>query len=216
MTGREFDWRTVYDFWFPAELETGGLPAVMGREPWWMQGGATPELPPFAPYLEAAAAGRLDHWAATPRGRLALIVVLDQFPRGLFAGTPRAFEYDQRALAIAMEGIDAGELLDIPHIWEQRFFTLPLSHAEGPDHLDRLRRLLALVKEGAPLAPEAFRPVYAFACTQIEGNIDVIARFGRFPHRNAVLGRASTPEELAYIEKGEFVHQRRPPYLPSA
>src|SRR5215217_3406755 len=91
------DWRTVYDFWFPPGLDDADPEAhrrMFGR---WFGGGANAELPPFAPVVEAARAGCLGHWLATPLGRLALIVVLDQFPRGLFAGTPAAYASDPDA-----------------------------------------------------------------------------------------------------------------------
>ena len=85
------DWRAVYDFWFPPGLDDAD-PETHGRMfVRWFGGGANAELPPFAPVLDAARTGRLDHWLATPLGRLSLIVVLDQFPRGLFAGTPEAY-----------------------------------------------------------------------------------------------------------------------------
>ena len=86
---RREPWRPVYDFWFPPGLEEADLATHNRMALWWMRGGATAELPPFAGTLEAAKAGRLDAWSVTPRGRLSLIVVLDQFPRGLHAGTPR-------------------------------------------------------------------------------------------------------------------------------
>lgn len=84
------DWRTIHEFWFPVELARGELAFHMKMGEWWMKGGATPELPPFAHYIDAAAAGDLDRWKDSAISRLCLIIVLDQFPRGLFAGSPRA------------------------------------------------------------------------------------------------------------------------------
>ena len=95
------DWRTVYEFWFPAGFDENNLNALHQQLLWWMRGGATPELPPFAPVLEAARSGRLQRWLATPRGRLSLLIVLDQFPRGLFSGTAQAYASDAEALRFA-------------------------------------------------------------------------------------------------------------------
>ena len=102
------DWRMVYEFWFPPALDHADADGMGRMFGWWFGGGATRELWRFAPVVEAAGAGRLDHWRAMPLGRLSLIVVLDQFPRGLFAGTPEAYAFDQRALSIADEGLRNG------------------------------------------------------------------------------------------------------------
>src|SRR5919206_1449348 len=99
------DWRIVYDFWFPPGLDDADLETHRQMFLWWFRGGANPELPRFAPVLEAARAGRLDDWLAIPLGRLSLIIVLDQFSRGLFAGTPEAYASDPDALRIAEEGL---------------------------------------------------------------------------------------------------------------
>jgi uncharacterized protein (DUF924 family) len=87
---------------------------------------------------------------------------------------------------------------------------MPLVHAEGPDHRERLERVVAMAETIAREAPERLRPLYQFSAAQGRGHLDVISRFGRFPHRNAILGRASTPEEAEYLEQGDFVHKRRP------
>lgn len=207
------DWRTIYDFWFPAELAQGQLDFHMKMGDWWMKGGATPELPPFAHYIDAAAAGELDHWKASAIGRLCLIVVLDQFPRDLFAGSPRAYAYDREALRLCEDGFANRQAYELAGPFEQFFFTMPMVHAEGPDHLDRLRRLLKMHQDLMPAMVRRFpelEPIFRFALEQVASNIEVIERFGRFPHRNDILGRESTEEERAYIEDGDFVHLRRP------
>jgi uncharacterized protein (DUF924 family) len=206
------DWRTVYDFWFPPGLDDADPEAhrrMFGR---WFGGGADAELPPFAPVVEAARAGCLGHWLATSLGRLALIVVLDQFPRGLFAGTPAAYASDPDALRLAEEGLRNGHYDALAKAWEKTFFFLPLAHAEGPDHRERLERVVALADRVAEDAPERLRPLYRFSAGQARGHLEVIARFGRFPHRNPVLGRASTRDEEAYLAQGDFVHTRQPPH----
>ncbi|HEX5796036.1 MAG TPA: DUF924 family protein [Geminicoccaceae bacterium] len=101
------DWRTVYGFWFPPGLDDADLETHRRMFGWWFGGGANSELPRFAPVLEAARTGRLDHWRATPLGHLSLILVLDQFPRGLFAGTPEAYAADPDALRSPRRGCGA-------------------------------------------------------------------------------------------------------------
>jgi uncharacterized protein (DUF924 family) len=90
-------------------------------------------------------------------------------------------------------------------------FALPLAHAEGPDHLQRLERVVALAEAVVLEAPPRLKPLYRFSADQARGHLEVISRFGRFPHRNLILGRVSTPEEAAYLAKGDFVHTRQPP-----
>ena len=206
------DWRTVHDFWFPPGLGDADAAAHGRMFARWFGGGANAELPPFAPVLAAARAGRLDRWPATPLGRLALVIVLDQIPRGLAAGTPDAYASDPAALRLAEEGLRDGDYAALARPWERTFLFLPLGHAEGPGHRERLERVVALADAVALETPEHLRPIYRFSAGQARGHLEVIARFGRYPHRNAILGRASTPDELAYLEKGDFVHQRRPPH----
>jgi uncharacterized protein (DUF924 family) len=204
-------WRAIVDFWFPPGLDEADAETHRRMFGWWFGGGATPELPRFAPVLAAVRAGRLDHWRAAPLSCLALIIVLDQFPRGLSAGTPAAYAGDGGALRLAEHGLANGHYDALTRPWERTFFVMPLAHAEGDDHLARLDRVVALAEATARGAPERLRPLYAFSAGQARGHRDVIARFGRYPHRNAILGRTSTPEERAYLAAGEFVHQRRPP-----
>jgi uncharacterized protein (DUF924 family) len=203
-------WRNVHDFWFPAGLDAD---AKRLREMffWWFGGGSNAALKPFAPLAAEARAGRLDAWCATAQGRLALIVVLDQFPRGLFAGSPEAYAGDAKALAIAEEGLRNGHFRSLARDCEKTFFLMPLGHTEGPDHVERLTRVVAIAEEIAEGAPEALKPLYLHSVSQARANLELIERFGRFPHRNAILGRSSTPEEQAYVEKGDFVHRRKPP-----
>jgi uncharacterized protein (DUF924 family) len=142
---------------------------------------------------------------------LSLIVVLDQFPRGLFAGTPEAYAYDPAALRIAEEGLRNGHYDSLAKPWEKTFFFMPLVHAEGPGHRERLERVLAMTEGIALEAPKRLRLLYRHSVNQVRGHLDVISRFGRFPHRNPILGRPSTREEQSYLDKGDFVHLRPPP-----
>lgn len=205
------DWQAVFDFWFPSDLADADPERHRRMFVWWFGGGANSELPPHAGTLDAARAGRLDHWLATPQGRLSLILVLDQFPRGLFAGTPDAYAFDLDALRIAEEGLRTGHYDALAQPWEKTFFAMPLAHTEGPDHRQRLERVVALAEKVALDAPDRLRPLYQFSASQARGHLDVITRFGRFPHRNAILGRSSTAEEITYLGDGDFVHKRQPP-----
>jgi len=198
----------VLRFWFP----DGDLvdPAQTRRQlEWWFRGGADAEIVArFPPLLERAARGELDAWAEGKRSRLALILVLDQFSRSILRGTARAFAQDARALALAVEGIDAGDYGALETPWEKLFFLLPLSHSEDLGSHERAVRLAeGLVTDVRP----ELRTIVEFSAAQARGHRDVIARFGRHPHRNAVLGRESTPEELAYLASGALVHERSIP-----
>jgi len=138
---------------------------------------------------EQAAAGQLDGWAASADGALALLILLDQFPRNAFRDSDRMFASDPRALKVAQGAIDAG--LDQQVEPELRnFLYLPLMHSESlPDQ----QRAVALTE---PLGGQEHR----FALL----HRDIIARFGRFPHRNALLGRATTAAEQAFLDAGGF------------
>lgn len=138
---------------------------------------------------EAAARGELAHWAATPDGALALVLLLDQFPRNAFRGTPRVYATDAQARAVAAAAVDAGHVPLVPEAL-RGFFTLPFSHSESLADQDR-----------AVALAEAFTPGET---RWARHHRDIVARFGRFPHRNAMLGRTSTPEEQAFIASGGF------------
>jgi uncharacterized protein (DUF924 family) len=204
------DWPEVHRFWFPTDLADADHERLAKQLQWWMAGGATAELPRFLATVEAARAGQLDHWCATPAGRLALIVVFDQFPRGLFSGTPAAYESDPDALRLAEEGFHKGDYDALSSPWEKGFFLMPLTHTEGPRHRERLERVVTESEKRLAEAPDHLRRIFEFALGQARGHSDVIARFGRFPHRNAVLGRPSTAEEAEYVAAGVFVHKARP------
>jgi uncharacterized protein (DUF924 family) len=209
--GPSEDWRALYDYWFPPGLAEAGPDRHRAMFEWWFAGGGNAGLVAFAALLPAARSGRLGHWKSTPAVRLSLILVLDQLPRALFAGSADAYACDADALRAAEDGLRTGQYDALHHPWERLFFALPLAHAEGPDHLRRLDRVVALADRAAREAPAPLRPLYRFSASQARGHRDVIARFGRFPHRNAILGRASIQEETAYLVQGDFVHRRRPP-----
>jgi uncharacterized protein (DUF924 family) len=131
--------------------------------------------------------------------------VLDQFSRTVWRDTPQAFAQDFSARQLTLEGLAGGHYEQLAAVWEKTFFVLPLGHAE---QLDLLERCVALCAALVPEAPAHLQGIYRFSASQSRGHRDVVARFGRQPHRNAVLGRTSTAEELAYLAAGELVHRR--------
>ena len=181
-------WPDVLEFWFGApDSPEFGRP----RAPWFVKSAEFDALirDRFLATHEAAAAGALDAWSSRPLGALALAVVLDQFPRNMFRGTPRAFAADARALALARDAVQRSfDAVLLPvQCW---FVYLPLEHAED---LGAQRESLRLFERLATDAAGAGTLTYAMR------HYAVIERFGRFPHRNAILGRASTPAELAFL-----------------
>jgi len=149
----------------------------------------------FAPLVERALDGALDGWAAAARGALALIVLLDQLPRNLFRGSARAFAGDARARHIALQAFAVGHERLLAPV-ERVFLYLPLEHAED---LALQERCVA----GQEALRAAARPDFAALMDQVvaagHAHREIVARFGRFPHRNLLLGRPSTPEELAWL-----------------
>ena len=138
---------------------------------------------------EAVAQGELSHWAKEPDGALALLVLLDQFPRNTFRGQARAFATDPMALAVAREAIEAGLDLQIDEEL-RRFFYLPFMHSESLADQERSVELNAALDANT----QRFAVLHR----------DIIARFGRFPHRNKLLGRTSSAEEQRFLDEGGF------------
>ena len=205
----------VLDFWFPDDGHWADPETHRAFWTWRMRGGADDTIRErFSELTEAAARGRLDHWATTPRGRVALVIALDQFPRSVWRGTPAAFAQDTRAAGLVLEGFANGDYDALPNPWEKAFCLISIGHAEGPGHLARMRDALARSRALVEAAPEHLRLTYRIVEDQNRLAHDVIARFGRHPHRNAVLGRDSTDAEAEYIATGDFPHARKIPTAP--
>lgn len=201
----------VLRVWFPEQFDRDQATLVR-RWQWWFQGGGDTEIiGQFSQLLKQAVQGELDGWDNNPRSRLALILVLDQFSRTIYRGTPQAFAQDPKACKLALEGIEMGHYAALETPWEQTFFLLPLGHSEDLKRLELAAKLAAKL----PLqAPQEHRELLEFSAEQARRHRDIIARFGRHPHRNEVLGRSSTPEEVAYLTHGELVPGRPlPPQL---
>lgn len=158
----------------------------------WFRGDATFDAEfrrGFLPAHEAAAAGRLAPWTRSAEGALALLLLLDQFPRNAFRGTPRAYATDALARETADAAIRSGFDREVDAQLRQ-FFYLPFMHSEDPRDLERC------VELNGELGGESLR--------WARHHRDVVARFGRFPHRNAALGRTSSPEEERFLAEGGF------------
>ena len=152
----------------------------------------------FGAAIEAALRGELEFWAGMSRPALALVVLLDQFSRNIWRGTARAFAQDAQALDVARQAVAAGFLSELAPIG-QVFLTLPFEHSES---LDAQREAVRLCREIAAMAPPEWRPFMESFLPYADQHHELIARFGRFPHRNAALGRVSTPAEEAYLAGG--------------
>ena len=149
----------------------------------------------FAALLAKAAAGELSAWADSPRRRLALILLLDQFPRHAYRGTERAFTTDREALALALSGMQSAADAALSAV-ERIFFYMPLQHAELQDAQEES---VAAYRRLRNEAPEELADMFTSALEAAELHRSIVARFGRFPHRNRILGRANTAEEAAYL-----------------
>ena len=149
----------------------------------------------FADDVQMASDGKLDHWAHEPRGRLALILLLDQFRRNIYRNTAEAFAMDKAALKLCVQGAMEKKDKGLAPI-QKAFFYMPLQHAESrkvqAKAVDIFNRLAEAV---SPTYRETFETIAQFA----ELHRDIIEQFGRFPHRNKVLGRQNTPEEGEYL-----------------
>lgn len=185
----------IHDYWF-GPLDGSGM-ADAARDKLWFQ--STKEDDEvcqirFGALVQEAVAGGLQGWAESDRGLLALTLLLDQFTRTIFRGTAEAFSGDPRALSLAQHCIAHGHHQRLPAI-HQVFLYLPLEHSEDLEVQEECVELFEALAAITGLEAMAGYTRYAVA------HRDVIARFGRFPHRNAILGRQSTAEELAYLEQ---------------
>ncbi len=171
----------ILDFWWSA------------GPPKWFKGGEAFDneiREKFGSDVEAAGRGDYDDWTKTPHGTLALLLLLDQFSRNIYRGTAKAFAFDARALKVAFESLNKNFHKAFPKS-SHTFFFLPFEHSEEIDMQD--------------LSVDLFRALgdheaYHYALV----HMDVIRRFGRFPHRNEFLDRKSTPEELEFLKTGGF------------
>jgi uncharacterized protein (DUF924 family) len=192
----------VLDYWFGADpMAPDQLPQRMrmwfgGDEPAEMRSLRDEALAGrFEPLVWAAAAGELDSWVSSPHRLLALVLLLDQFPRSIYRGTSAAFAQDARARELVLTGLQNGADATLVPI-QRVFFFMPLQHSESADLQDEsVAAFQRLLLE----APGEHRSVFEECLKFAQLHQRVISRFGRFPHRNAILGRLSTAAEEAFL-----------------
>jgi len=192
----------ILEYWF------GGFPdpysADLTRQKIWFEEGHKYDQEIFIKFgdvYQRAVDGELEHWLETPRGRLAVIILLDQFSRHIHRGYAEAFAQDEKAQAICLEGIGAGDDFNL-HPMERSFFYLPLEHAEDSEKqkwsVQAYNQLLADV-------PESHQQPYREMLEYAMRHHYVIESFSRFPELNEILGRESSEDELKFIEEAEYV-----------
>lgn len=180
----------ILEFWFgtPDDPSWGG-----NREAWWRKDADFDDdiATRFLATHEAAARGDLDSWTGTAAGSLALLILLDQFPRNLFRGEARTYDTDAKARTVAQAALDRGFEDGLTEI-QRWFLYLPFQHSERLDDQLRSMTLYDRLSEGGDNANTK---------KSAQRHYEIVVRFGRFPHRNAVLGRPSTEEELAFLKE---------------
>jgi uncharacterized protein (DUF924 family) len=186
----------ILSFWF-GPLSPDGLPVADRSQLWFGFDRQTDQLirERFGSCLEQACQGKLTSWEQQARGRLALILLLDQFSRNVYRSTPRAFAQDEMALSLSLTGTDRAHDQELSAI-ERVFFYMPLQHCESLVMQDRCVEQCRQLLHG--LAPAAAVRLRGFL-DHAQQHRDIIRRFGRFPHRNHILGRNATAEEREYL-----------------
>lgn len=203
----------ILDYWFGDSVRDPSK--APGRMEFWF--GSDPERDAemrerWGELVTAASEGKLDFWTKTPRGRLAVLILLDQMRRNIYRGTAEAFRHDGRARYLMRDGVSRLMDLKLTPI-ERLFFYMPLQHAESLDDQElAVDRFLQLEREVA----SAYRDIFAGFRKYAQKHRDIIARFGRFPHRNSILGRRDTPEEAAWLAGGGERFGQAAPAEPSA
>ena len=191
---------TILDFWLGFD-ESDPI-ALKQKSKLWFAGGASADreiASTFAELFVAAASDRLTAWESSSRGRLALIIVFDQFSRNLHRGQADAFRHDRKAQNLTLDGIATGLDRELSAM-QSVFFYMPLQHAESIElQEESVRRFEALTQreQAAPI-----RDAFVGFADYARLHRDIIAEFGRFPHRNAVLGRTSSPAERDFLASG--------------
>ncbi|MCA9664064.1 MAG: DUF924 domain-containing protein [Myxococcales bacterium] len=175
----------ILAFWFDGDPEAR-------RRRWWQKSSEVDAScrSRFAEVLQAAKAGELDAWLQTPRGRQAFVILCDQLARNMHRDTAGMYEADalaQRATLAALEAGDDRQMDDA----ERQFLYMPLMHSEALEHQERCVELFRELAKGGVIDSVKWAVQHR----------DIVARFGRFPHRNAILGRQSSAEELAFLEQ---------------
>ena len=191
----------ILEFWFGTfpNAWTGDA----SRQDMWFKNGAAYDSQIFATFgtdYIRAVDGEFDSWTQSPRGRLALIILLDQFSRHIHRGSAEAFAQDKKSQQLCIDGIGAGDDINL-HPVERSFFYLPLEHAED---IERQNLSVEAYRQLIQDVPEQYREPFEASLEWAEKHRYVIEQFGRFPELNDILGRESSADEIAFIEAGEY------------
>ena len=191
----------ILDFWFGADAGTSNDAIIADKQAmlWWQKHPNTDAdiRGRFELRLLAAETGVLHRWREDPQGLVALILLTDQFSRNMYRDTPDAFRFDALAREYCLEALDTGKDKALRPI-HRVFCYLPLEHSENREHQDRC---VTLYRELADSVPESQRKPFLGFLDYAEQHRVIIERFGRFPHRNVILGRPSTAEEVAFLRQ---------------
>jgi uncharacterized protein (DUF924 family) len=187
---------TILEFWFGSDADDAAVTKERANL-WWSKNKETDDKirRRFETYVILAISEQLKDCLATPRGRLALIILTDQFPRNIYRDTARAFSCDEKALTWCIEGLEQKVDRELRPI-ERVFFYLPLEHAEYIEHQDLSVKCFG---ELLSTVPAEKRPIFEEYLDYAVRHRQIIERFGRFPHRNEILGRESTAAEVAFL-----------------
>jgi uncharacterized protein (DUF924 family) len=190
------DAEKVLSFWF-GELDEHGHAHPSQAKRWFQKNSDFDREvhEQFEAMHRSVADGRCERWLETPRGTLAYVIVLDQLSRNMFRGTAEMFAHDASALRAALRGVDRADDQKLG-IDERSFLYMPLMHSEDPKIQDRSVALFEKMRDA--VRPER-RERYAASVRYAETHRDIIKRFGRFPHRNSILDRTSTPDEVEFL-----------------
>lgn len=196
----ELDYQTLLHFWFGDNI--GTYQSYEERFPFWFRGPQSFDheiQTRFESWIPMAASGELSNWEQQPHGALALIILQDQFPRNIYRGTEKAFAYDVNALRIATKVVDSGMDHELEFV-ERLFVYLPFEHSEDIEiqtlSIRKFTELVELHGDGY------FHEATANSLEYAQMHYDIIKKFGRFPHRNDILGRESTAKEVEFMAAG--------------
>lgn len=192
------DYSEVLDYWFGDTDEPKSHDALQSL---WFHGDAESDgyiRTHFLTHVSMAGEGKMSQWLSTSQGTLALIILLDQFSRRIYRGLSAAFRYDEFSLAVCKRGMASGQDLTLPPI-QRAFFYMPLQHSE---HIEDQEEALFRFSQLCDAAPPELQGLFENIYRRARSNYDIIERFGRYPNRNAALGRLSTANELQWLAGG--------------
>ena len=191
-------WLPLLQWWFGSAESPAEMAKAKGKL--WFGKSQTQDAEAqsrFGDLVDVALSGGLKEWAESPDGWLALVLLLDQLPRMIYRDTPKAFAGDERAQKLVAHGLKLGRDQHLESL-QRSFIYLVLEHSEN---LDAQHQAVARFTDLLPLPPATDREFLTSSLDYAERHRDVIKRFGRFPHRNDILGRASTPEEIEFLKE---------------